>query len=366
MIRTIARAGAAIAVGMTGLLAVPGGASASSAAVPTIRFAAAQGIASPHGATLAYWAARSAASAATHPGVLLAPSGTFADAVINPASTTAYLTAPSLNDVYPLNLTTGKYGRPIPVGSVPQGIDITPNGKTLYVCDSGGQTISRVDIATRKVTTIITPPGTLNDTPFSIAVMNNGHAIYTTTFNGSGFGAYAYDLNLRTGTSTRATGLGIIDGQVTEDSPVSRSGGHSTVGLVIGDDSGGSFDVYTAATGRVVSGSLNDFITSSSLDGNGSKMLVSGNFGTYVIDAATGSLLGTIACARGNSVLNATGSTGYCVLAQSVVKLRVNRFLTGGTISLPQPTTPGALPALSPNGLFLVIESNGGATIVKF
>jgi len=48
------------------------------------------------------------------------------------------------------------------------------------------------------------------------------------------------------------------------------------------------------------------------------------------------------------------------------VKLRVNRFLTGGTISLPQPTTPGALPALSPNGLFLVIESNGGATIVKF
>ena len=347
MIRTIARAGAAIAVGMTGLLAVPGGASASSAAVPTVRFAAAQGIASPHGTTPA-------------------PSGIFADAVINPASTTAYLTAPSLNDVYPLNLTTGKYGRPIPVGSIPQGIDITPNGKTLYVCDSGGQTISRVDIATRKVTTIITPPGTLNDTPFSIAVMNNGHAIYTTTFNGSGFGAYAYDLNLRTGTSTRATGLGIIDGQVTEDSPVSRSGGHSTVGLVIGDDSGGTFDVYTAATGRVVSGSLNDFITSSSLDGNGSKMLVSGNFGTYVIDAATGSLLGTIACARGNSVLNATGSTGYCVLAQSVVKLRVNRFLTGGTISLPQPTTPGALPALSPNGLFLVIESNGGATIVKF
>lgn len=307
----------------------------------------------------------SVASASGQPVVSLVPNGTFADAVINPASTEAYLTAPGMNDVFPLNLSTLRYGRPIPVGSVPQGIDITPDGKTLYVCDSGGQTISRVDIATRKVTTIITPASFDSNTPFSIAVMNNGHAIYTTTFNGSGFGGYAYNLNLGTGVSTRVTRLG-INHEVTEDSPVSRSGDYSIVGAVLGDDSGGPFDVYKAATGKVVSGSLNDFITSSSLNGNGSTMLVSGDSGTYVIDPATGTLLGTIACDGGNSVLNATGSTGYCVLAQSVVKLRVSRFLTGGTISLPEPTTPGALPALSPNGRFLVIESNGGATVIKF
>jgi hypothetical protein len=35
---------------------------------------------------------------------------------------------------------------------------------------------------------------------------------------------------------------------------VSRSRDYSTVGLVIGDDSGGAFDVYAAATGKVVSG----------------------------------------------------------------------------------------------------------------
>jgi DNA-binding beta-propeller fold protein YncE len=50
-------------------------------------------------------------------------------------------------------------GTPIPVGSDPQGIDITPNGKTLYVADSGGQTISKVTIATGKVKTIATRPG---------------------------------------------------------------------------------------------------------------------------------------------------------------------------------------------------------------
>jgi YVTN family beta-propeller protein len=350
---------------VAGLMAATGGASASTAAPPTIGLSPARAIASPHGATVTYRAMPSAAPASIHPDVSLAPNGTFADAVVNPASTKAYLTAPGLNEVFVLNLSTLTYGRPIRVGSIPQGIDITPDGKTLYVCDSGGQTISRVDIATRKVTTIITPKGFENDTPFSIAVMNNGHAIYTTTFNGSGFAAFAYNLNLRTGVSTRATGLG-IDNEVTEDSPVSRSGDHATVGLVIGDDSGGTFDVYTAATGRVVSGSLNDFISSSALNGNGSTMLVSGNSGTYVIDPATGARLGTIACANGNSVLNASGSTGYCVLAQSVVRLHVKTFLTGGTISLPEPTTPGALPALSPNGRYLVIESNGGATVVKF
>jgi outer membrane protein assembly factor BamB len=146
---------------------------------------------------------------------------------------------------------------------------------------------------------------------------------------------------------------------------VSRSRDYSTVGLVIGDDSRGAFDVYTAATGKVVSGSLNDEIASSSVNGDGSTMLVSGNGATYVIDAATGSLLGSIGCARGLSVLNASGSTGYCVVAQSVVTLNVKRFLTGQVINLPQQATSGALPALSPNGRVLVVPSNGGATIVE-
>jgi hypothetical protein len=316
----------------------------------------------PAGATLA----TKSATGTVHPGVYLAASAkTFADAVVNPASATAYLTVPALNKVAVLNLKTGRYGRAIRVGSAPLGLDITPDGKTLYVCDSGGQTISRVDLATREVTTITTPPGDLNETPLTIAVMNNGNAIYTTTFAGSGFGGHAYDLNLSTGVSTLVTGLGSPGGQVTEASPVSRSRDYSTVGLVIGDDSRGAFDVYTAATGKVVSGSLNDEIASSSVNGDGSTMLVSGNGATYVIDAATGSLLGSIGCARGLSVLNASGSTGYCVVGQSVVTLNVKRFLTGQVINLPQQATSGALPALSPNGRVLVVPSNGGATIVE-
>jgi DNA-binding beta-propeller fold protein YncE len=315
-------------------------------------------LSNPSGATLA----KPSVTGTIHPDVYDTGSPeAFAHVVINPASTVAYFTVPLLNEVAVLNLATGTYGKPIPVGSNPNGIDITPDGKTLYVCDTGGQTISKVHIATRKVTTITTPSSFTNDTPYTIAVMNNGHAIYTTTFQGSGFGGHAYNLNLSTGVSTVASAIG-INGQVTEVSPVSRSADYSTVDAVLGDDSGGPFDVYVAATGNAVSGGLNSFISSGSLDGDGSTMLIDG---TYVIDAPAAALLGTINDSGGSSVLTASGLTGYVLETQSIVKLNIKRFLAGKAISLPQPANGGAQLALSPNGSILVAETVGGATIVE-
>jgi DNA-binding beta-propeller fold protein YncE len=294
-----------------------------------------------------------------HPDVYVAHSAaTFQNVVINPSGTAAFLTVPSKNEVAVLDLLTGNYSKPIPVGSDPHGIDITPNGKTLYVCDTGGQTISKVNIATRKVTTITTPPGFLNDTPLSIAVMNNGNALYSTTFSGSGFGANVYNLNLTTDASTVVNAIGLV----TEATLLSRSADYSTVDVVLGDDSGGPFDIFTAATGNVVSGGLNNFISSGSLNGNGSTMLVDG---TNVIDASSGSLLGTISDSCGSSVLNALGETGYCLGQNSIVKLNIQRFLAVKTIALPQSAGGGAQLALSDNGGILVAETSGGATIVE-
>lgn len=303
-----------------------------------------------------------AATGTILPDVYVASSGdAFQDAVINPTSTTAFLTVPAMNQVDVLNLRTGTFSRPIPVGSDPIGLDITPDGKTLFVCDAGGQTISKVNLATRRVTTITTPAGFLSPRPYSIAVMNNGHALFTTTFSGSGFGGTPYDLNLSSNEIRVVPGIG-INGQVTEATPLSRSAGYSTVGAVLGGDSGGRFDVYTAATGHVTSGSLNDFISSSALNANGSVMLVDG---IYVINAASGTLLGTISGQRGNSVLNAAGTTGYRLAGSSIVALNIPRFLTGPTISLPEPASGGAELAMSKNGRVLVAETGGGATIIQ-
>jgi DNA-binding beta-propeller fold protein YncE len=283
----------------------------------------------------------------------------FADVVINPASTFAYFTVPTENEVAVLNLETHKFGKPIPVGSDPQGIDIAPDGKTLLVADTGGQTISQVTIATGKVKTITTPAGTLDDTPYSIVVLDNKNALYSTTFEGSGFGANVYELNLTTDVSTEVSSFG-LGGQVTEVTQMSRSWNHAVAGAVLGDDSGGPFDIYTAATGNVVSGSLNNFIGFGSLNGEGTTFLVDGS---YVIDAATGTLLGTINDDCVGAVLNRSGADGYCLESGALVALRVSRFLTGASTALPAGVTGTGELAISPNGDLLVGITSAGALI---
>ena len=300
--------------------------------------------------------------AAKAPVVTLASSSdTFQDVVINPKSTIAYLTVPSKNQVDVLNLKTGTFSAPIPVGPDPLGLDITPDGKTLLVCDGGAASISEVKLKTGKVTTIATPTGFIPNTAYSIAALNNGNALFTTTFAGSGFGADAYDLNLSTNAITVVPGIG-INGQVTEATPLSRSADYSTAAAVLGDYSLGTFDVYTAATGNVVAGSLGNFVSSSALSGDGSTLLVDG---TDVINAATGSLVGTINGSGGNSVLNAAGTTGYALSGFSITVLNIAALSTGSVISLPGSASGGAELAMSPNGKWLVAEINGGAAIVK-
>jgi DNA-binding beta-propeller fold protein YncE len=292
---------------------------------------------------------------------LASSSDTFRDVVINPKSKIAYLTVPSKNQVDVLDLKTGSFSAPIPVGPDPLAIDITPDGKTLLVADGGTASISEVTLKTGSVTTIATPAGPLQDTAFSIVALNNGNALFTTTFAGSGFGADAYDLNLSTDAISVVPGIG-INGQVTEVTQLSRSADYSTAAAVLGDDSGGPFDVYTAATGDVVAGSLNDFISSSALSGDGSTLLVDG---TSVISAATGSLVGTIAGSGGSSVLNAAGTTGYRLSGSSVTELSIAALSTGSVISLPGPASSGAELAISPNGKWLVAGITGGAAIIK-
>jgi hypothetical protein len=64
-------------------------------------------------------------------------------------------------------------------------------------------------------------------------------------------------------------------------------------------------------------------------------------------------------------VLTPTGETGYVLSGSSITELDTTRFLTGPSISLPEPASGGAQLAISPNGHYLVAETSGGATIVS-
>ena len=294
---------------------------------------------------------------------LAAHSGSLQDVVIDPNSRTAYITNSALNEVEVLNLRTGSYGKPISVGSQPAGIDITPDGTTLYVCDSGAQTISVVDLATHKVSrNIITPSGFDTERALSIAIANNGHAVFTTTFFGSGFGAHVYDLNMSNDTIT-VLNAGGFGGAVTEDTPVTRSSDHSTIAGLLGDDSGGPFFIYHAATGKVTNGSLNaSSVQWGALSGNGSELLVDG--GTFDVNTATGTLAGTISGFGTGIAVNSPGSTGYRLQLGTVGVLDVTRFLVTSLIPVPDATT-GNVMVISPDNHTLVALTASGATIVK-
>jgi hypothetical protein len=131
------------------------------------------------------------------------------------------------------------------------------------------------------------------------------------------------------------------------------------VSAVLGDDSGGPFYVYFPGTGTVVIGSLNAFISGATLNGDGSRMLVDG---LYVVDTATGALLGTMQGGGGTgAVLLQSGPLGYDVEGTSLVTVNTATYLSGP--SRPLPSNGGTL-ALSPNNAVMVATATDGALII--
>ena len=63
--------------------------------------------------------------------------GRLADVVVG-ADGRAYATNPDLDQVEVVSLVTGVLEAPIHVGSQPHGLDLSPDGRTLYVADWGG------------------------------------------------------------------------------------------------------------------------------------------------------------------------------------------------------------------------------------
>ena len=74
----------------------------------------------------------------------------------------------------PINTATGAAGRPIPVGEGPLAIAITPNGKTAYVVNTLGHTVTPITIATNTAGPTI--PASLD--PSVIAITPNSKTAY--------------------------------------------------------------------------------------------------------------------------------------------------------------------------------------------
>jgi YVTN family beta-propeller protein len=80
------------------------------------------------------------------------------------------------NSVTVVDLTTNHAAGtiPLPAGSQPRGIAVTPDGGKVYVANSGTGTVSIIDTATRAVTGSIT----VGSQPNRMAMSSNGHELY--------------------------------------------------------------------------------------------------------------------------------------------------------------------------------------------
>ena len=234
---------------------------------------------------------------ATSP-VFVAMATTFGGVVIDEPCQYVYLTNTTQNRVEVYSLATGQLETPIQVGAQPRGLDITPDGALLYVANSGGNNISVVDLAQRvELRKITVPPNASNDRPYSIAIANNGLALFTTTFNGSGFGARMMQLVLATDQVTPRSDFW-LNGLTTESTRLNASADRSAIGIAVGNISSGSVFRYSAASNTFSAEKrLNTFITDTSLDLSGTTLLVTP--GAYVLDVAL-NLSGTVLLAPGS------------------------------------------------------------------
>ena len=178
-------------------------------------------------------------------------SGTLQELIVDPQCQHVFVTNATTNRVEVISLVTGHLGAPIDVGSNPTGIDVTSDGSTLYVATTGANAVSVVNIAqnVQSGTIPVAPQKFTDDTPFSIAVANNGLAFLSTTFAGSGFGGRLLQLNLATGAVTLRKDF-YIGGTTTEATVLRASSDKTAIGIVAGDISSGPVFAYSVATNK--------------------------------------------------------------------------------------------------------------------
>ena len=90
-----------------------------------------------------------------------------------PIHPTAFVANSGSGTVTPVDLTTLRKGRPIPVGRDPEAIALTPDGRTAYVVNRGSGTVTPISTGTRRAR-----PIRVGASPRAIVITPDGRAAY--------------------------------------------------------------------------------------------------------------------------------------------------------------------------------------------
>ena len=95
---------------------------------------------------------------------------------ITPNGKTAYVTDALTGTVLPVEVATNKAGSEIGVGESPRGIAVTPNGQTAYVANYKSNSVTPIELATGKAGSEIK----VGSHPEGVAITPNGKTVYVT------------------------------------------------------------------------------------------------------------------------------------------------------------------------------------------
>jgi YVTN family beta-propeller protein len=285
---------------------------------------------------------------------------------IDPTSTYAYISRPAANQVEVLRLADGAFEDPIPVGSSPTGLDLSPDGSLLYVANTGSQFVSVVDVEARAELYRFPVPSVSADRPFSIAVLANGTALVTTTFNGTGYGGRLYKIDLATRAATLRTDFS-YEGRHSEATVLRASGNRKSAVVAEGNSSAGLIARYDTTSDAFVQLETDDYVDSIATNYDGTVTLANGGGRFYDEDMK---LRGAVAeCGSYGSAVNRAGTMGYGlrydydykvakVALCDPVTLKATHISVGAAYDV------GRL-ALSPDGTTLVGITDSGVLLFK-
>ena len=285
--------------------------------------------------------------------------GRVGDVVIDASNQFAYATNTSNDRIEVISLATHTVVTTINVGPTPIGVDFSPDGTQLYVANSGDNTVSVVDVATRaQLRTITIPAGPSHDHPYWIATGSDGGLLVTTAFGGGGSNANMVWVDPATDTVTPIA-------STTDRTHVAASRDRTKMLVVTNQTASGdtfSFDVATHTLSPVKN--LNSPVEYAAMNSDGSVGLVGG---VFVLDAGL-NVLGTVNAGSGGVALNAAGTVGYSVSGSVIQVVNAVTFATSRVIYLTDTAGDGhgndTNIALSPDQQTLAVATAHGVSIV--
>ena len=304
----------------------------------------------------------------SQPTVAVPLTGVYTAAMVDAGCRYVYFLNSDVNRVDVFSLQTLAFEEPIQVGSMPLGMDITADGRTMYVANGGGNNLSEVDlrqrVEVRKITLapVVFFGSVRNEVPASVAIAGNGKALVATKSRCCTGPQDVQELNLATGQmAVRGDSPPGFSGMVR----ASRDGGVIFVGQ---NNTGGPVHVYRAAL-DALSAPLNSgtAILDLAVNGNGSR--------AYAMPAntlldSTPSVLGsfTLTGTTRGAALHPTLALGYRPLGSAINVLNLDTVTQIGTLPLGGTTdTSNQLPGqvhISRNGRLLVARTTTGYSLV--